>query len=230
MEPQFYEYSAIGPSQFARELNQLLGDDFEPDSLFLEESWTMGVPAALENWRERSSRRAESGRQAEAAFGIDGHRPPQHETLAGADRFEAARCAAEVLASARAARVAAHYAGSSQSAVPVWEPHDWTPKDRIAQRWIPHGWAPRPGAEEKPPARNCTPEAMSYLSACRLLGVTTGSSREQVRSAYRRLVSLWHPDRLQQADVELRELATERMAEINEAYHLLRQLEFAKSA
>jgi curved DNA-binding protein CbpA len=51
-----------------------------------------------------------------------------------------------------------------------------------------------------------------------------------VRSAYRRLVSLWHPDRLQQADVELRELATERMAEINEAYHLLRESELAKSA
>jgi DnaJ-domain-containing protein 1 len=228
MEQQFHEYSTIGPSQFAQELNQLLGDDFEPDPLFLEESWTLGVPAALENWRDRSCSRAKNDRQKQTPFGNGQRRSPQRKT-AGSDYFEAVPCAAEVLAATRAARIASHYAGSSQAAAPAWKPQDWTPEDRITQSWLPHGWTPRPGpAAGRPP--QSPPEAMSHASACRLLGVTASSSRAQVRSAYRRLVSLWHPDRLQQADVELRELATERMAEINEAYHLLRESELAKSA
>jgi DnaJ-domain-containing protein 1 len=220
MEQQFYEHRTIGPSQFAQELNQLLGDEFEPDSVFLEESWTLGVPAALANWHERSWSRAENDRR----------RVAQRDESAGADFFQVLPCAAEVLAATRAARVASHYAGSSQAAAPAWEPQDWTPEDRITQSWIPHGWTPRPGPAAGRARQSCPPAAMSHASACRLLGVTASSSRERVRSAYRRLVSLWHPDRLQQADAELRDLATERMAEINEAYHLLREYELAKSA
>jgi curved DNA-binding protein CbpA len=47
--------------------------------------------------------------------------------------------------------------------------------------------------------------------------------REQLRSAYRRMVTQWHPDRLEGSSEEELNFATERMAEINLAYRLLLQ-------
>jgi DnaJ-class molecular chaperone len=62
---------------------------------------------------------------------------------------------------------------------------------------------------------------MTKELACRLLGVIAPSTRKQIKAAYRRMVSQWHPDRLELASEEVRQMANERMATINEAYHLL---------
>ena len=58
-------------------------------------------------------------------------------------------------------------------------------------------------------------------SACTLLGVAATSTRDQIRAAYRQLASRFHPDRLTFAGARERHAATERMASLNEAYHLL---------
>ena len=63
---------------------------------------------------------------------------------------------------------------------------------------------------------------MSQHRACQLLGVTSTSTQRQIKSAYRRKVGQWHPDRLESRTTEVRLLATEQMAAINEAYRLLR--------
>jgi DnaJ-domain-containing protein 1 len=65
--------------------------------------------------------------------------------------------------------------------------------------------------------------AMTMPQACQLLGVMADSSREQVRSAYRRMVVQWHPDRLAKSSEETRRLANEQMIAINQAYSLLRE-------
>jgi hypothetical protein len=108
-----------------------------------------------------------------------------------------------------------------------WSPAGWTPDDQIAHRRIPQGWMP-----ERVPRQNAAlHEAESFAQpwdnmtvgrAHQLLGTTTTSSREQIRSAYRRKVSEWHPDRLQYVSEAGRECATQQMAAINEAYRLLR--------
>jgi DnaJ-domain-containing protein 1 len=54
-----------------------------------------------------------------------------------------------------------------------------------------------------------------------LLGVDTSSSRRQIRTAYRRLVRLNHPDCLVGASAQAKQIATERTTLINKAYHLL---------
>ena len=49
MAGQFQTCSDATPNQssrFADNMQQLLGEDFDPDALFLEESWTLGIPAA----------------------------------------------------------------------------------------------------------------------------------------------------------------------------------------
>lgn len=62
---------------------------------------------------------------------------------------------------------------------------------------------------------------VSLASARRVLGVAAGSSRDQVRIAYRQLANRYHPDRHADQGEEERRLATECMAAINEAYRLL---------
>ena len=49
-----------------------------------------------------------------------------------------------------------------------------------------------------------------------ILGVETGATRDEIRTAYRKLARRWHPDRF--AVGPERDWANERMAEINAAY------------
>jgi len=62
---------------------------------------------------------------------------------------------------------------------------------------------------------------LTFESACRVLGVEATSSREQIKGAYRKLAIRYHPDRLVRSEAREQKLASDRMACLNEAYHLL---------
>ncbi len=62
---------------------------------------------------------------------------------------------------------------------------------------------------------------LTLESARRLLGVAATSTRDQIRVAYRKMASRYHPDRLARSAPREQKLASDRMASINEAYHLL---------
>ena len=47
-------------------------------------------------------------------------------------------------------------------------------------------------------------------------GVNEGASQEEIRSAYLKLVKKYHPDKY--TDSDLKELANEKLVEVNEAY------------
>ena len=55
-----------------------------------------------------------------------------------------------------------------------------------------------------------------------LLETSIACSREDLQIAYHRQIQLWHPDKLQDMAPELKLAATSRMAQINEAYTVLR--------
>ncbi len=57
------------------------------------------------------------------------------------------------------------------------------------------------------------------MNPYQVLGVPEGASPEAIRAAYRELVKKYHPDRYQ--DNPLKELAEEKLKEINEAYDIL---------
>ena len=57
--------------------------------------------------------------------------------------------------------------------------------------------------------------------AYELLGVTPQSSPEEIRSAWRHKVAMWHPDKLDGMAEELKAMATDQMKRFNEAYELL---------
>lgn len=62
---------------------------------------------------------------------------------------------------------------------------------------------------------------LTLESACRVLGVAVTSTREQIRAAYRKMASRYHPDRLARSGAREQKLASDRMASVNEAYRLL---------
>jgi preprotein translocase subunit Sec63 len=51
-----------------------------------------------------------------------------------------------------------------------------------------------------------------------VLNVSTAASAEEIRAAYRQLISQYHPDKVQQLGPELQELATRKSQEITAAY------------
>lgn len=53
-----------------------------------------------------------------------------------------------------------------------------------------------------------------------VLGVKQGATQEEIKSAYRKLVKQYHPD--QYGDNPLKELAQEKLTEINKAYEMLK--------
>ena len=58
-------------------------------------------------------------------------------------------------------------------------------------------------------------------SACQVLGVGATSTRNQIRAAYRKMASRYHPDRRARGEAREQKLASDHMAYLNEAYRLL---------
>ncbi|HYX54347.1 MAG TPA: J domain-containing protein [Candidatus Limnocylindrales bacterium] len=63
----------------------------------------------------------------------------------------------------------------------------------------------------------------SAISYYRALGLSPGASAKDVRRAYIELVKKWHPDRFAQKSARDQAVAQEKVKEINEAYHFLRE-------
>ena len=56
-----------------------------------------------------------------------------------------------------------------------------------------------------------------------VLGVSRGASDEEVKNAYRALVKKYHPDNYDN-DNPLKDLANEKMQEINQAYDMIQEM------
>ncbi len=237
------------PAQFAGQVQQLLGPDCDLDPLFLEESWTVGVSAAVASFQRRQQARVERERQSHAFRELDGFAAinflqlkerPTKSLLADRAGAVASSYGAGRPQSARASAPHATDRPAPASTPPAWTPPSWTPRhwsplDRTSHSWIPQGWSPldenpqapqpdEPCADPGDPGRQAFQpiQPLTPSLARQLLGVAADSAPEQIRSAYRRMVGQWHPDRLQFMTEEVRQIATDRMAEINAAYRLLR--------
>lgn len=66
------------------------------------------------------------------------------------------------------------------------------------------------------------------MNPYKVLGVSEGASQEEIRAAYLKLVKKYHPDKY--VDNPLKELATEKLKEINEAYEMLTKKGSSSSA
>jgi hypothetical protein len=222
MDGQFHvdTSSPADPQHFANQIAHLIGEDSDLDPLFLEETWTLGVPAATGRWRHRQRAHADRERQSQSFRDL--------HNLASIHFVEAADPAAFIPQALAAAVQRGYGAASPQpqsptqpAATPTPTPLPTTPPGAPSFAHYAKG-----GTQT---ARNPTPThlmdaplEMTPSHARRLLGVATSATPAELRSAYRRMVSQCHPDRLGPATDDARRRATDRMAAINEAYRLLR--------
>jgi hypothetical protein len=181
-----------------------MGDDFEPDSLFFVECWTFGTPAAMKNFKQRRQGPAERKRSSHTFQEICDSSAVSFSTQFAVDTKDFAAASA-------AASAERSYAGWRQesSEEPAAQAQDRNPQqeERFAEAF-----------DSQPEPM----QPMTQQSACELLGVNANCTLEQIKAAYRRMASQWHPDRLERKTEKVRRLATDQMAAINEAYHLLR--------
>ena len=64
---------------------------------------------------------------------------------------------------------------------------------------------------------------LDSAQAYRVLGLAPGATVDEIKTAYRDLAQVWHPDRFPDNN-RLREKAEQNLQRINEAYALLREL------
>ncbi len=65
------------------------------------------------------------------------------------------------------------------------------------------------------------PRPLNFEAACRLLGVAVNSTRDQIKAAYRKMASRYHPDHVVRNGAREQKVAGDRMATINEAYRMV---------
>jgi DnaJ-domain-containing protein 1 len=179
------------------ETAQTIDADAMADPQFLEESWTIGVTAALWNRRHRVQQQAAQQtvqQQARPYVELD------------SDFFARLR------------------QWDAQQSATVADTKSDTETAQTDADWERFNTA----RESRRPLN--TPSKMNASLAYRLLDVTAMSSREQIRSAYRRMVGQWHPDRIANSSEEMRRQANEHMIAINLAYRLLCEDQLKKAA
>lgn len=187
-----------GDRGFAREFQELLKDDVEPDPQFFVECWTLGVTPAIDNLQIRLRMLADCEDET-----IECEVPESMEEC-----FPEENLLMEFFGSARPSpdSFSFSFLRSRESAAKA---------TAQAREDYAHFAEECTGSEY-------TAYPMSLQRACEVLGVTRTCTRGQIKAAYRQKVREWHPDRLGDCNQAARQFANEQMTEINEAYRLLR--------
>ena len=68
---------------------------------------------------------------------------------------------------------------------------------------------------------------MAYTDPYKVLGVSPSASDEEIKKAYRDLARKYHPDKYK--DTDLKDMAEEKMKEVNEAYEEIKKIRSGKA-
>jgi hypothetical protein len=185
-------------------MREVLGEDGELDPRMLEESWASGIPMGLEAFR--------AGRETVAADNVGGVTFSELNRV-GSFWFSQA----SVWDGHRG--TSGHSAHASDSYAANWLRD---PLEELNSRRGDEDQVSESAEGGERGAAGQRPGAMTHERACELLGAGKDSCEMQIKAAYRRMVSEWHPDRMEQCDERVRAFATGQMVAINAAYHFLR--------
>jgi hypothetical protein len=193
----------VSSSCLASQIRELLGEDCELEARFLEESWASGRPVTAARYRSKRGQVTENDKGVTSA----------ELSTVGSFFF--------MQANGLKGDRPAYPARSMNSYTAAWLRD---PLEEFASRTEDQASVHDSASYKRHAYDTGTSGSMTYLRACELLSVSEDSTVTQIRAAYRRMVSEWHPDRVEQSGERVRAFATKQMAAINEAYHLLREL------
>ena len=85
-------------------------------------------------------------------------------------------------------------------------------------------------SERKRSSSHTVFQQKSSQSAYEVLGITVSASTDEIKIAYRKMASLYHPDKVAHLAPEFREMADRKMKEINTAYGAIKSNELFSKA
>jgi len=182
-------------STFAAQVQQVLREDCKPDAEFFVRWWAEDAVSAADDLLHRHRIVQERERQSPSSTDFSYFSPSfsAAEFLQCQQMCNASTPASHVNAAATPRPL------ENESPCPNWE-GDW----------------PGDSGVESDPGNPLTVE-----QARRVLRVEANSTPVQIKSAYRHLVRMYHPDRFEGESSRIRQTATNRMMAINRAYNLL---------
>ena len=204
-EPAEAPLESTGTLRVADQIRELLGEDCALEASFLEDSWASGRPITVASCLRKPSRAANHDEDVTFA---------EWNTL-GSFSF----AFANLVMSDRLAYVSRPNSANTYSAAWLRDP-----VEEFTSRPDAPASAQDAVGDQKHVYDAGTFGSMTSLRAHALLGVNEDGTVTQIRAAYRRMVSEWHPDRMEQSDANVRAFATKKMAAINEAYHFLKEV------
>jgi hypothetical protein len=204
-EPAEALLGSASPSRLASQIRELLGQDCEMEASFLEESWASGLSVTSSSYRRKRAQTTEN---------IEGVTFAELSTVGSLFFSQANGLMGDRPASA-------YPTSSTNSYAAAWLRD---PLEEFASQTEDQAPVDDSAGYKRRAQVPTTLGSTTYQRACELLSVSEHSTVTQIRAAYRRMVSEWHPDRLEQSGERVRAFATKQMAAINEAYHLLRDL------
>jgi len=201
-EPAEVLLGCADSSNVADQIREMLGEDYALAASFLEESWASGRSITSDTCRRMRNN---------AVKNVEGVTFADLNTLGSFFFSTAHKLAGDPPAHP-------HPADSPSAYRAAWLRD---PLEELPSQGEDHASVQNAAGFKKHAYDERTLAAMTYQRACELLSVSEHSSAAQVKAAYRRMVSEWHPDRLERSGESVRAFATKQMAAINEAYHLL---------
>ncbi len=192
--------ASTGPWLWASQMRERLGEGGDLDANYLEEGWATGLPIGTDSFPGRKGGSAVVGDSIPFA------------ALSNPGSFALSH-------------------GNASPHAPTANHRPEHATDIYTALWlrgsIPDGGRSRTATPASADGRQearivSTPGVMTHERACEVLCVDEDSDEERIKAAYRGMVRVCHPDRLEQSGELERALATRQMAAINEAYQLLR--------
>lgn len=103
----------------------------------------------------------------------------------------------------------------------IWFFNSWLPKNRHRIYWFrPRTKAGADGPKEEARSR-ASNGRRSDFDPFEVLSVRRGASPDEIKSAYRNMLSKYHPDKVSHLGEEFRQMAHDKVIEITKAYEIL---------